>query len=64
MINISTELLKINPNNEEEILHIRVQAYTKIGKYDKALVDLNRLLEINPNNKERLGIRAQAYTVI
>ncbi|CAG8539386.1 5861_t:CDS:2, partial [Dentiscutata erythropus] len=32
MIDISTELLKMNLNNEEEILHIQAQAYTKIGK--------------------------------
>ncbi|CAG8767883.1 12382_t:CDS:2, partial [Dentiscutata erythropus] len=54
MINISTEVLKINPNNEEEMLRIRAQAYIKIEKYDKALVDLNRLLEINCKNEEIL----------
>ncbi|CAG8555580.1 1037_t:CDS:1, partial [Dentiscutata heterogama] len=32
MIDITTELLKMNLNNEKEILHIQAQAYTKISK--------------------------------
>ncbi|CAG8721743.1 14957_t:CDS:1, partial [Cetraspora pellucida] len=44
----------MNPNNKEEILYIQAQAYIKIEKYDKALVDLNRLLEINHKNEEIL----------
>ncbi|CAG8851276.1 39402_t:CDS:1, partial [Gigaspora margarita] len=47
---ISTELLKMYPNNEN-ILRIRAQAFTAIGKYDEALIDLNRLLESNCNNE-------------
>ncbi|CAG8648372.1 2823_t:CDS:2, partial [Cetraspora pellucida] len=64
MIDISTELLKMNPNDEEKILNIRAQAYTKIGKSDEALVDLDIFLKINPNSEEILGIRANAYTAI
>ncbi|CAG8853074.1 13737_t:CDS:2, partial [Gigaspora margarita] len=56
MIDISTKLLKMYPNNEEalQILSIRAQAYTAIGNYEKASVDLNRLLEINPRNTKAL----------
>ncbi|CAG8693098.1 13920_t:CDS:1 [Gigaspora margarita] len=64
IIDISTESLKINPNNEQDILRIRAQAYIKIGKYDEALVDLNRLINFNNENEEILSIRAQAYTAI
>ncbi|CAG8638265.1 36212_t:CDS:2 [Gigaspora margarita] len=42
---------KMYPNNKN-ILHIRAQAFTAIGKYDEALIDLNRLLESNCNNEE------------
>ncbi|CAG8814886.1 41841_t:CDS:1 [Gigaspora margarita] len=67
MIDILTKLLKMmkmNPNNEEKILYIRAQAYIKIEKYDEALVDLNRLINLNNENEEILSIRAQAYTAI
>ncbi|CAG8533159.1 12146_t:CDS:2 [Cetraspora pellucida] len=64
IIDILTELLKMNPNDEKKILNIRALAYTKISKYVEALVNLNRLLEINTNNEKILSIRAQAYIAI
>ncbi|CAG8841348.1 32265_t:CDS:1, partial [Racocetra persica] len=36
------------------ILSIRAQAYTAISKNNKTLVDLTKLLGINPDNKKAL----------
>ncbi|CAG8833671.1 20402_t:CDS:2, partial [Gigaspora margarita] len=49
---------------KEYLKTVVTQAYIEIDKYNEALVNLNRLLEINFENEEILNIRAQAYTVV
>ncbi|RIB23353.1 kinase-like domain-containing protein [Gigaspora rosea] len=61
-IGVSNKLLKTE--YDIEILENRAKLYFESGKYDESLINLNRLLDINPNNAITLSDRGLTYYVM
>jgi regulator of sirC expression with transglutaminase-like and TPR domain len=48
------------PENDT-VINTRVRFYSSLGKWDKALTDVNKCIEINPKNSEYFSTRGAIY---
>ncbi len=58
---ISQEIDRLAKLTETKILGYRGKFYFIIGRYEQALEDLNKILEVEPNNAFALRYRGETY---